>query len=136
MKKRRLTGYLVYPDGKYHKWTPKYLELKPLDKDLADIFDKCDVDAKGGLIKNKLNKLMDSMRKDIGEDSEKLKTMLEWYTKNSDSLSDIGRRLKGKFTLKKEFRDMHRLDEKEFIEFEKMLTNYIKDQDEEKNGII
>jgi hypothetical protein len=53
IKKRRLTGYLVYPNGKYHKYTPQYLELSRLDKDIAKTFEKADTDAKSGILKSK-----------------------------------------------------------------------------------
>lgn len=134
IRKRRLTGYLVYPNGKYKKWTPKYLELSRLDKDIAKALDKADVDAKSGILRSKLNKLMEAMKKDIGDDANKLNAMLEWYLNNSDNLTTLGSVRKGKLTLNKEFKEMHSLSDDELKTFTEMINTAMKEKGEIKEG--
>lgn len=121
LRKRRLTGYLVYPDGKYKKWTPQYLEVRKLDKDIADMLDKADKDAKTGILKGKLNKLMKEMKKDLGSDTNKIDAMVDYYIDNNENLNNIGKVKRGKLTITKDFKDMHSMTDYEVKAFQDKL---------------
>ena len=119
IRKRRLTGYLVSPTGKYKKWTPQYLEVSRLDKDIAKALDKADVDSKSAILRNKLN------------------AMLTWYMNNSDNLLTLGKVYKGKIRLSNDFKEMHTLSDKELVKFQDMINNAMQERNEKegvKNG--
>jgi len=122
LQKRKVSGYLVYPNGRYQRYVPQYLELPPLDKEVARIFDKADFDAKSRIMRTKLDQLMKQMSKDIGYEDKKLEAMVDYYVDNRQSLPSIGRQLRGKWRLKPEARDMHELTIDESREFEKRLN--------------
>ena len=128
--KRKLTGYLVYPNGNWKKWTPKYLEVSRLDKDLAKILDTADANAKSGILKRKLNNLMVAMKKDIGQDTDKIKNMVEWYTEHdNENLNHIGTVKKNKVRISKTFKEMHDLDDKETATFETLLLTKLEEKE-------
>lgn len=127
LRKRKLSGYLVLPNGKYKRYVPQYFELKEPDKDIIEEFEKKDFESKATIIKEKLKKLLKEMSEDRGEVSNKINLMVEWYLKHSDSLSLIGKRFKGKFKLKPNIKEMHELTELEVNEFQKKLNEKLKE---------
>jgi hypothetical protein len=66
------------------------------------------------------------MEEDIGQDNNKVKVMLDWYLKNPDNLSKIGRLFHGKWKLHKDVKDMHELSMGEAQEFEIKLNEAMK----------
>jgi hypothetical protein len=128
LRKRRLCGYLKYPNGKYKKWTPQFLEVRKLDKDIAELLDRADVDAKSGILKGKLNKLMKEMKKDIGNDNNKIDTMVDYYIENNESLQKIGRVKRGKLVIAKDFKEMHALTEYEVKDFTDKLSKRMQEE--------
>ncbi len=131
LRKRKLSGYLVYPNKRYRRFVPTYLEVRKPPKDLTDIFDKADRIAKAGIIRNKLNKLMSEMKTELGEENTKVNSMVTFYTANLDALSSIGKRYKGQFKLKSDVRKMHDLTRDEAKQFEEALQLKLK-----KEGVI
>ena len=122
LRKRKLSGYLLYPNGKYKRYVPQYLELKRPSKEVREIFEKEDYEAKAHIIRNKLNRLLQEMKQDIGEQSNKVTAMVEWYIKNDQNLNLIGRRVRNKLKLSEDFKQMHDLTKEEAIDFEKKLN--------------
>lgn len=137
LRKRRLSGYIVMPNGKYRRWTPKYLELSLPQKENAEQFDKADTAAKTTIIKKKMNKLMKELAADMEVKDEKINIMAEYYLKNIEGLSLIGRTIRGKFKVNKNFRTMHDLTDFELAEFQNKITQTLKDKfkEEEKEYI-
>ena len=122
LRKRKLIGYLIYPNGKAQKFMPKYLEVSRPNKELTTIFEKSDKDAKKTIIKRKLSKLMQELKADMGEESDKIKTMVLWYSTNTENLRLIGKRYKNKIRVSKDFREMHDITIEESESFEKALN--------------
>jgi len=144
LRKRRIMGFIVLPNGKYQKYMPKYLELKKPRKELIDIFEKADYDAKVGIIKKKINRLMAEMKEDIGEQSNKIKAMVEWYVTNNQNIGLIAKRTKRGIITTAEFKEMHDLTDIEVKQFQKQLAEALQQhnlapppetQEEEKEGI-
>jgi hypothetical protein len=131
LRKRKLSGYLVDPAGRYRRYIPEYLELKKPDKETIAIFEKLEYDAKAGIIKSKLTKLMAEMQADIGKQTKKVEAMVLWYIKHPDNLTLIGKRLRGKWKLKSEVQEMHDLTRDETERFEQLLNEELV-----KKGII
>jgi len=129
LRKRKLQGYLVYPDGKHVRFVPKYLEITKPSKFIREAFDKADTEAKAGIIKNKLNKLLEEIQEHLGQESNKVASMFEHYSKGGlDRLAEIGRMYKGRWRLKKGIREMHGLSDSESEAFENSMHDFWKDK--------
>lgn len=127
LKKRKLTGYKVYPNGKYRRFSPQYIELSLPSKEIIESFEKNDTEAKASIIRKKLEKLTKEMENDLAESTDKIQSMVDFYSENQESLSNIGRMRNRKFTISQKFKDMHDLTHTEAKEFEKRLSNKLKD---------
>jgi hypothetical protein len=128
LKKRRIVGYVVFPDGTRRRFSPKYIELKRLDKDIIQIFEEQDYNAKAAIIKTKLSKLLQEMEKDVGKIVEKTKAIADWYFKHPDNIHLIGRQYRGKFKLFPEVTQMHNLTPQEARDLETMIHTKFKDK--------
>lgn len=130
LRKRKLTGFIVYPTGKYRRFTPDYVEVTKPDKEIIDAFDQEDVAAKSNVIKHKIDKLIKEMEQEIGVENKKISAMIEFYIdsyrKNPESLNRIGRRWHGKWRLEPDVRKMHDLTKSEFNDFEKLFNERLK----------
>jgi hypothetical protein len=127
LRKSKLSGYLVYPNGVYKRYVPQYLELKKPPKELVDIFEKQDFDAKAGIIRGKINRLMRDMEAEIGTESKKVDNMVLWYTSHPENLNLIGKRYTNKWKMKSEVMTMHDLTKQEAIRFEKLINEKLKE---------
>lgn len=134
LRKRRLSGYLVFPNGKYKRYVPQYLELSKPKKEIINLFEHEDYKAKATIIRRKLNKLIKQMKEDIGEDTAKIDSMVEWYTTHTENLSLIGKRYKDKIRTSKEFKEMHELSKEDVTMFENKLTEALIKKGLVKNG--
>lgn len=127
LRKRRLSGYIVYPGNKYRRFIPEYIELRRPPKEVTAVFEQHDFEAKSFIIKNKLNKLLNEMRKDMDIEDNKLNIMLDFYMKNQETLSMIAKRTKRKgYKILPNIREMHGLSKEEAIKFEGMLQEKLK----------
>jgi len=127
LRKRKLQGYLVYPNSKYVRYVPQYIELSKPSKEVRDAFDKADTEAKAGIIKNKLNKLLEEIQEDLGQESNKVVSMVEHYSKGGlDRLAEIGRVYRGRWRLHKGIREMHGLSDSEASVFEQKMHDFWK----------
>lgn len=122
LRKRRLSGYLIYPNGRLRKIVPSYLEVSMPDPEVVEEFEKRDYEAKADIIKSKINKLIKEMEADLQVENNKINSMVEWYANNNDALNMIGKRLKNKWKLKPEVSKMHDLNPSELREFESKLN--------------
>lgn len=138
LRKRKLSGYLVYPNGRYRRYVPRYLEVSKPSQDLIDIFEKDDYNAKTGIIRNKINKLINEIELDIGTENKKITAMVDFYVKDLDNLHTIGKRYKNQFKIKSDISKMHNLTKAEAVRFETLINEKIKEkgllQQENKEG--
>jgi len=128
LRKRRLSGYLIYPDGTYKRFVPSYLELNKPSKEVTDIFEKSDREAKAASIRHKMDKLIKDMQKEMDVDTGKVPAMVEFYTKNLDLMESIGKRYKKGWRMKPDFKKMHELSKEEVNRFETMLNDKLKEK--------
>ena len=126
LRKRKLSGYIVDKKGKYRHYIPKYLEVRKPNKELREMFDKADYDAKAVRIRQKMNKLIEDMKAEIGDESKKIEAMVEYYTKHTDNLQMIGKQSRGKWKLQPNARDMHGITKEEASMFEGKLNEKLK----------
>lgn len=122
LRKRKLSGYLVYPDGKTRRFVPQYFEISRPSKEIIERFEKADYESKAKIIRKKINRLIKEMKSDMNEDNDKLEAMVDWYAKNQDSIHLIGKRIRNRWKLKPEAKRIHDLDVFESREFERLLN--------------
>jgi len=128
LRKRKLSGYLVYPNGKYRRFVPQYLELSQPDKELVEIFENQDREAKVSIIRRKIDKLIKEMTIDMDLKNTKLNSMVDYYSTNTENLSLIGKQYKNKWRIKPDIRKMHDLTKKEAQDFEIQLNKKLKEK--------
>lgn len=126
LRKRKLAGYLKYPNGKYRKFIPQYFELRRPEKAVRDVFDEADKKSKSMIIRRKMEKLINEMEADVGIGSQKVEAMVEYYTKNQESIAAIGKRSGDKWKMNKTFTEIHDMTRTEKTEFEERMTMKLK----------
>jgi ABC-type dipeptide/oligopeptide/nickel transport system ATPase component len=100
LKKRNIRGVVILPDGSRKLLFPTF-EFKDIDKDIADIFDTADFEAKSHIFKNKIKKLIDEMKKEIGDTNERVDEVVKYIM--SKGLFETFMETKGKkFKIKEE----------------------------------
>jgi len=124
LRKRRIFGYVRTPTKTY-KFSPKYLTLSLVSKDLRDAFDLADYKAKEDIIKHKLEKIVKIIEADIGVGSSKIDSIVEYYSSHPENLTLIGKTKRGKFVLNSNFVKMHDLTAEEGKLFSQRLLDNI-----------
>ena len=127
LRKRKLSGYLVYPNGKYRRFVPQYLQLTLPDKEILQRFEKSDREAKVKILNQKIDKLIKEMSKEMEIEGKKIGSMVDFYAANTDNLKLIGKRRGKKFLVNKDFKEMHDLTPTEARDFQDKLTHKLKD---------
>lgn len=127
LRKKRIMGYLIMPDGSYRRYCPTYIEVSLPPKDIVEQFEKADTAAKSSILRRKIDKLVKEIESDLDLDNEKLDKMVSFYTTNQDSLKLIGRRGKRGFKLNSEFKKMHDLTKQEQKDFKELLDKKLQD---------
>lgn len=123
LRKRKIFGYVVYPNGKRRKIRPNYLIIKKPNKELTELFDTLDTKAKADIIRRKLNRLIDEMQIDLQGENKKIVDMVAFYMAKPDKMLGIGKVVGNQFRLNKDFKSMHDLSKKETEEFVKILES-------------
>lgn len=113
LRKRRIFGYVIYPDGRRKKYKPDYLIVNKPSEKLIELFDKFDTESKRDIIRRKTNKLIEAMEMDLAGENAKITSMVGWYLERPEELNKVGRLRRGKFVLSKDFGEMHNLTKKE-----------------------
>jgi hypothetical protein len=125
LRKRRLQGYLVYPNGRHRRFIPEYFEIEKPDAEIVRIMEKADKEAKGTIIRRKLEALNKEMEAEIGIDN-KIPKLVDFYADRPELLQSIGRRHRGKWLTKNDFRQMHDLKREEIKRFEELISERVK----------
>lgn len=131
LRKRKIFGYVVYPDGRRRKIRPSYLIIKKPRQSLIDKFDELDTRAKSAIIRRKVNRLIADMELEMQGENKKIVDMVSWYLTHPDKMLGIGKLRGDKFVLDRKFNEMHDLTKQEKEEFTKIMVQELK-----KKGII
>lgn len=126
LRKRKLQGYLVNSKGKRTRYIPKYLELSLPPKDIVDMVENLDREAKIAITSRKIDKMIKQMEAELDTGNKRIETMVEFYLENIDSLRTIGKRRGKSWRLLPKARDMLELSVKEGKDFEKRLNEELK----------
>lgn len=129
LRKRRLRGWLIYPDGRKRLFMPKYLELGMPPRDLTEQFDKDDYEAKAKIIHRKLEKLIKEMEIEAGLEDYRVNALVEWLVKpeNYTALNQIGRRVRKKWRINPEAKLMYNITEMEAQSIEDLLPKKMRE---------
>lgn len=121
LRKRLVRGIVKYPNGTKRVYVPKMIYFKKPDRDLQEILDHNDLEAKKKIIQGRLERLMKEMQLELDIGNPKLDAMVKYYSDNPESLRLIGKKHYNKWKLLPEVVQMHDLTKEEFKEFQKML---------------
>lgn len=135
LKKRRVWGFVQDPKGRKIKLYPEFIELSLPDKRLTEIFDKQDFESKGQIIRDKTNKLIEEIKKDMDIEDKRVNQLVDHYISNIDQLLSIGKQTKKGWRANKEFREMYKLGVQESREFENLLNIKLKEKGVLEDGI-
>lgn len=131
LKKRRVHGYVILPNGRYRSFYLPSIEIDMPPKEIALQFNKMDYEGKTIIVRRKLEKLVKQIDQETGQDNKKVETMVLWYMRNLDKLNGIGHKTKKGFMINSDIQEMHDLTDTEKVEFQKKLNEELK-----KNNII
>lgn len=126
LRTRGLNGYLVYPNGRYRIFRPKYFEIQRPRAQYVKMFEEAEFKAKGSIIRRKMEELIREMEIETSVSSAKIDTMVDWYTKDMTNIHLLGKRNKNGWKVKKDVREMHGLTKTELAEFEHKLNEKLK----------
>jgi hypothetical protein len=127
LRKYKIWGYLVYPDGRRIKFYPQHIYLSRPSKEVTDEFDKQDYESKHYVLERKINKLIYELKLELETSDTKVKAIVDYYTKNPELILLIGKRnRKNEFVVKPEIKTMHSLNNVEFDSFKKFLNEKLK----------
>lgn len=126
LRKRRIAGTIIYPNGRRRYITPKCLMLSMPTKENRERFDKADREAKAGIIHNRLERMIKEMELELKVGNPKVDAMVKFYSENPDSLRLIGRAVRGTWKLNKNVIGMHDLTASEFKDFQTKLSTALK----------
>jgi len=128
LRTRRLAGRIKDQDGNVRLLIPSYIELLKPEKDICERIDDLDFSAKKKVLKRKLDKLLDEIRKDIGEGNNRVDAMVEHYSKNLENIHQIGKVTKKGFKTTPKTRELHAITKEDADIFEKRLYQVLKDK--------
>lgn len=138
LKKRRLQGYILTAkvknpqseDDYERNWT--ILDSLQLSKPRAEVykkFEELDKSGKSVQIRDKVNKMIDHMKMEMGVQDSKVSKLAEFYLKDLNSLSSVSKKIRGNWRINSKARDMHNLDKKQTTELESMINEKVKGKD-------
>lgn len=129
LRKRRIWGWLVYPNGRYRKFIPRSMIFRLPPKEITKEFNQQDFDSKSVIIKKKVEKLMIVMNLENGGPNTKLEANVEFYASHPELLQEIGQRYKnGKWKIKADAMRRHDFTSTELKEFEAKLNDKMKER--------
>ena len=140
LKKRFLQGYIMTAKHKNadpmleddwdRTWTIlKSIKLKKPPEDVYKKFEELDKAGKGQQLRDKVNKMVDHMKMEMGVEDNKVSRLAEHYTKDINSLSSISKKIRGKWVVDPKTRDLHGLDRTEAKKLESEINEIIKSKD-------
>lgn len=125
LRTRKIRGLVVDKFGRYTDFCPQYIEITKPSKDLVDMFDKADFEAKSGIIKKKFDKLMGMMEKEMGVADNKVTALVDFYTKDTSSLMLIGKNTPKGWKINGGVQKIHGLSDDDFSIFQKKINDKI-----------
>jgi hypothetical protein len=123
LRKRKVKGLIVGPDGVHRMFRPEFWELRKPDKEIAHAFDKMDLLSKKEIFARRINEMISKMKLDLNLPEKKIDNIIDWYMSNPNNLLTIIERRMGKIRLKKNVMELHDLNKSEYLQLENKLKD-------------
>lgn len=130
LRKRKLTGYLRYPNGKLRLFKPRWFEFGRVAYEVEKEFNKRDSEEKAKIIRLKTSKIIKTMQQELNVDTGRVDRAAEFYLKpeNYEELKKLGRVVRKKWKLNAEAAGVLDFSRDEVKEFESLLSDGLKKQ--------
>jgi hypothetical protein len=119
LRKRKIKGIIVNPDGSMRKFRPMYWELRKPSKEIAKAFDKIDLLSKKEIFQKRIKDMVSKMKMDLNLPEKKIDNIVDFYMQNPNNLLTIIEKRQGKIRIKKDVMDFHDLNKNELVMLEK-----------------
>jgi len=126
LRKRRIKGIVMYPDGSSKVHSPRYIEVDMPDKYVVEMFEKMDRESKTAVIRRKLDRLIKEMEVEGQNEDVKINAMVDYYAQHIESSHLIGKTKRNKWCVKPEIKLMHGLTDSEASLFEERFNEKLK----------
>lgn len=127
LRKRKLSGHIIYPSGRYVRYSPSYFELSKPSPEVVESFEKSDTEAKAKILKQKLEKLMKEIEKDMDIDTSAIKVdnLVKHLQEHPEQIKTFGKISRKKWKLTPNAREMFDLTTPEIKMFEDKMNKDI-----------
>jgi len=140
LKKRFLQGYLLRAKHENadpmiesdweRSWTVlKSIKLFRPPSEIYGKFIELDKQGKTDVIVKELDRMNENLKVQAGVEDNRVNKIAEHYTKNVNQLSTIGRRIKDKWVLNKNIKEMHGLSKGEVKFLQEKVNEIVKEKD-------
>lgn len=119
---RKMSGFLVNEQGKYRRHYLESFEMTRATKEHRETFRRMDTEAKGIILDQQLKEIMKKIKREVGDYGQKITSMVDWYSKDTNKIETIGKRYRGKWKVKEEIIKAHDLSHEEARIFEDKLS--------------
>lgn len=126
IRTRKVRGIIVTPKGRRIPFMPQFIQLRLPEKEVMQQFNRDDTLAKKHLLKNLIEKSIQSMKARFDMENSKVSGAVDFYVKNPDMLSKIGKVSRGRFKINDEVKIMHDFTNEEKKRFGDLLAEKIK----------
>lgn len=126
IKKKKVRGIIVTPNGKRIPFMPSYIEFRLPDPEVLKQFDEQDTMSKKDLVENIIEKAIAQLKAKFDLENSRIAGAVDFYSENPDMLSKIGKLSRGKFKLNDNVKRMHDFSESEIKTFNEMLNAKLK----------
>jgi len=140
LRKRFLKGYILVAKHKNadpmkesdwdRTWTTlKSIKIKKPPEDIYLSFEKLDREGKTTQIRDKVNKMVDQMKLEMGFEDNKIKKIAEHYTSDINTLQSISKKVRGNWRINPKTKEIHGLDKKEAKQLEAEINAIVPTKD-------
>jgi hypothetical protein len=131
LRKRKLKGILIMPDGSHVIHQPSYISIPKVDKEVEEIFNIMDKKSKWEILNKRLEEMEQDMNRSNADNNKKVDDLVAFYARNEMSRENLMKiNSKNCYKVTKEFKLIHDLKESEITEFEKKLKQMLEVKNE------
>ena len=128
LRKRRVRGIVILPNGRRVIHKPKYFQIPMVDSDIKDMFDERDVQNKLEILTDKLAGMRDDIKSKNKGRKDKIQALVNFYALNEAArMNVLKRNKKGNYRAIMDFGKLHDLKPTEVAEFERKFKERLDD---------
>jgi hypothetical protein len=126
LKTRKITGFIKMQDGRKRVYSPQFVEIKRVSRELQNHFQEKDSESKLRIIKQKLTKLMAEMKAEFGENTDKIDLIVKYYSDHPETLSLLGKNRRGVWKLDNKVSEMFEIPKEDIPLMQAKLNESLK----------